>query len=222
MSDTNTKIMLRAWYRFEASDWLEVRRSGYLAIRVPHQPFMLDAFYDPGHPEDAERPPTVVFRGYLVDTPTQDVLSVLQDDTQELEDFLEPTVDGLGALSEAAAQYIKEVAARLARLTADAYDLLRWRHRTLDGPTNFTIDPASLFWAPFPQNREQTPLDSLNWRQVPSGCICLTFRQVDILICAKKPERARQNSLSIVHSLHSAMFCSARPGELAIPTFAAR
>lgn len=166
---TDIGIVLRAWYRFAASDWLKVRRSGYLAIELPDQSFMLDAFYDPGPLEDEEHPARVIFRGYLFDTPSSEILAGLRGELGHPDDFFKATKDGLGALPEAYGNYLKEAAARLSRLAMDAYDLLRWRHSTLDGPNNFTIDPGLLFWAVFPEGAGPTPVDSLDWRQVHSG-----------------------------------------------------
>lgn len=104
---TQLRIVLRAWYRFDASEWLEVRRSGYLTIRLPNEPFMLDAFFDPGLPEDYERPATVVFRGYLFDSPSPEILAVLRGDVPRLEDMLEATEDGLGVFPDTFGTYLK-------------------------------------------------------------------------------------------------------------------
>jgi hypothetical protein len=171
MTGEESGLLLRAWYRFVASDfWLDVLRSmpSPVVVRVPKARFILDAFYDPGPVDDLDDPPTVVFRGYLYDQPSTSVLEILRGHVADIGQ-LRGSNDGLGFLPDEYANYLKSKAAQLSKLSTDAYDVMLWRHGILDGPPSLTILPTSLFWAPIQSPRETFIADELDWHQVPAG-----------------------------------------------------
>jgi hypothetical protein len=167
------RIMFRAWYRIPvARYWYHVIRPDLarpavpLLIQFPKRSFFMDAYYDPGPLEPTDGEPTVVFRGYLIATPPPRVLEILRRTSFVKDPSLKETPDGLGSFPGTYGQYIRGIAAEVSELSTNAYNLLRWRHKTLEGPTALTIAPASLFWAELP---DQSSTEGALWQQVAAG-----------------------------------------------------
>jgi hypothetical protein len=171
---SDTRIVLRAWFRIVESDhWSYVHRSEPLQVHSPKDHFMMDAFYDPGPVGDLEYKPTVVFRGYLLDDPAKEVLDILRGGRLSFHGSLEASENGLGIFPAQYANYVRQKAREIGRLSSDAYRLLLWRFRIISGPPDLELNPTSLFWAELPPETAKLTVGDLNWRQVPAGTIWL-------------------------------------------------
>jgi len=160
-------ILLRAWHRFVAAEfWCHVERSNPLVVHARNPEFRLEAFYDPGPVHD-DSPPTVVFRVYVRDRPPATVYEFLH--AQQALGELTASTDGLGGLPPVYTQYLRAKALQISRLSTDAYELLLWRHKVLDGPPSLAIDPTRFFWAEVPPGVSSVAVQNLAWNQVPSG-----------------------------------------------------
>jgi hypothetical protein len=166
-------VLLRSWHRVAAHEWTGVLRDGHCRIESPADRFFLDLHFDPGPVENRDYEPGVLLKGYLFDTPSDAILSVLRGESSpDLASMLSADRgDGLGAYGQFYVDWLRSRARNLGDLSRTAFHTLLWRSRVRNAPPgpDLMVEPGFIFWAGLSTQQPPFTTEDLCWRQVPSG-----------------------------------------------------
>ena len=172
------RVVFRAWYRLVLHDyWHDVRGDGPFVVESAPDRFVLQAYVDDSSADEPSDDLTVVFRAYLFEDVSTEILGVLRGDL-DVGDLLEASDDGLGPFPGTYANCIRDTAAKIATLSTQALDLVQWQSGIRGGAPGFA--PREILWWATVTSGAAT-FDDLDWRQIPQGSFILRLPDLDVL-----------------------------------------